>query len=210
MSLPVLALILAAGRSRRMGAFKPLLPLGGETVLERSVRSALEGGARSAVVVTGNRADELEALLLGRWPERVRCVRNPDWAASDMLRSVQTGAAALGPCSAFFLLPGDMPLVKKSSFFALLAEREHSGAPLVLPRHQGRQGHPPLIDASLLPAILSYSGADGLRGLWRSLGIEPVLADVSDPGTLLDLDTPEDYKRWKEGTLAACARHCAL
>lgn len=197
MSLPVLALILAAGRSRRMGAFKPLLPLGGQTVLESSVESALTGGAHSAVVVTGNRADELETLLHRRWPERVRCVRNPDWASSDMLRSVQTGTAALGPCCAFFLLPGDMPMVKKSSFSALMAARERTGALLTLPSWNGRRGHPALIDAALIPAILSYEGADGLRGLWRSLGLAPALADVSDPGTVLDLDTPEDYQRWR-------------
>lgn len=196
-SNPVKALILAAGRSRRMGAFKPLLPLRGRTVLECTVESALRGGAEEAVVVTGNRAEELEALLAGHFPHRVRWVRNENWASTDMLRSVQLGAGALGKCDAFFLLPGDMPFVAPETFAALLAERQRQRAMVLFPACEGRRGHPPLIDAALLPAILSYDGPDGLRGLWRRCETEVRIVSVRDSGITQDLDTPEDYQRLK-------------
>ena len=196
-SNPVKTLILAAGRSRRMGQFKPLLPLRGRTVLECTVESALRGGAEEAVVVTGNRAEELEALLAGHFPRRVRWVRNENWANTDMLRSVQLGAAALGECGSFFLLPGDMPFVAPDTFSALLAERERQQAMVFFPTYTGRRGHPPLIDAALLPAILSYNGPDGLRGLWRRYKTEVRIVSVRDSGITQDLDTPEEYQRLK-------------
>lgn len=189
------ALILAAGRSRRMGAFKPLLPLRGGTVIECTVESALQGGAEWAVVVTGNRAEDVEAVLNARFSDRVRTVRNEEWAHTDMLRSVQIGAAALGDCNAFFLLPGDMPFVDPATFAALLEQRQKSPAPVLFPVANGQRGHPPLIDAALIPAILNYHGEDGLRGLWRQYEADIRTIPVEDSGIFTDLDTPEDYER---------------
>lgn len=199
----ICALILAAGRSRRMGAFKPLLPLRNQTVIECTVESALRGGAERAVVVTGNRAEDVEAVLKRRFSDRVRCVRNPDWAHTDMLRSVQLGAAALTDCAALFLLPGDMPFVAPSTFAALLAERERGPAPVLFPTLNGRRGHPPLIDAALIPAILSYAGTDGLRGLWRQYEAHIRTVPAEDSGIFTDLDTPEDYQ-----LRAVCSYEC--
>lgn len=194
----VCALVLAAGLSRRMGEFKPLLPLRGAAMIENSVGSALAGGAESAVVVTGCRADEVEDVLRRAFGERVRFVRNRDYAATDMLRSVQLGAAALPECGAFFLLPGDMPAVAADTYATLLAARRREAAPVIFPALRGRRAHPPLIDARLIPEILRYDGDGGLRGLWNRYesGIRAV--PVDDDGVGLDLDTPEDYQRCRE------------
>ncbi len=190
------ALIVAAGLSRRMGSFKPLLPLGDTTVIESTVRRALNC-AESAVVVTGFHGDRVAAALCG-FGDRVRCVFNPDFAATDMLRSVQIGAAALPDCEAFFLLPGDMPAVSPDTFRALLDAREQGRPLLVFPMLDGCRTHPPLVDAALIPEILAFRGTDGLRGLWRAHEGDSVLVPVSDPGVTLDLDTPEDYERCKK------------
>ena len=192
------ALVLAAGLSRRMGDFKPLLPLRGAALIENSVGSVLSGGAESAVVVTGHRADEVEDVLRRAFGERVRLVRNPDYASTDMLRSIQIGAAALPPCEAFFLLPGDMPAVAADTCGRLLAAREREAAPVIFPALDGRRAHPPLIDARLIPEILAFDGGGGLRGLWErhESGIRAV--PVDDAGVRLDLDTPEDYQKCKE------------
>lgn len=192
------ALILAAGLSRRMGTFKPLLPLGEVTVIEQTVLSVLSGGAESAVVVTGHRADEVEALLRRRFGDRVRFIRNPDFSTTDMLCSVRLGAAILPDCEAFFLLPGDMPAVSPETFRALLDARRRQGGLLVFPTSSGRRTHPPLVDAALIPEILSFRGGDGLRGLWRAHEGDSVFVPVPDPGVTLDLDTPEDYERCKK------------
>ena len=194
----VCALILAAGQSRRMGEFKPLLPLGGSTVIETAVAAALSGGAESAVVVTGCRGGEVETVLRAHFGGAVKCVRNPDYAATDMLRSAQIGAAALPACGAFFFLPGDMPAVSPQTFRALLAVREQGRALLVFPTLNGYCKHPPLVDARLIPEILAYHGEDGLRGLWKRFENDTVTVPVEDGGVWLDLDTPEDYQNCKQ------------
>lgn len=189
----ILGLVLAAGLSSRMGAFKPLLPLRGRTVLENTVDSLLSGGADSVVAVAGYRAGEVESLLRERYGARARVVRNPDYDRTDMLRSIQIGCRALPDCDAFFLLPGDMPLVRRSTFEELLRSRGRGG--VVFPERDGRRGHPPLIDSRLIPEILSYDGPDGLRGLWRRYEHEIHAVPVDDEGVSIDLDTPEAYDR---------------
>ena len=191
------ALILAAGRSQRMGSFKPLLTLGDATVIENTVAGALTCAER-AVVVTGYRGDEVEAVLRDRFGRAVQCVTNPDYAVTDMLRSVQLGAAALPACEAFFLLPGDMPAVAQDTFRALLEERRQGRPLLVFPAWNGCPKHPPLVDARLIPEILSFRGENGLRGLWHVHETDSVFVPVSDPGVTLDLDTPEDYEICKK------------
>jgi len=189
----ILGLLLAAGQSLRMGAFKPLLPLRDRTVLENAVDSLFSGGADAVVAVVGHRGAELEALLHERFGARTRVVHNPDYARTDMLRSIQIGCRALPDCGAFFLLPGDMPFVQRSTFEKLLRAREKGRA--VFPEQNGRRGHPPLIDSRLIPEILAYEGPDGLRGFWRRHAEEIRAVPVDDEGVLLDLDTPEAYVR---------------
>ena len=191
-------LILAAGLSSRMGDFKPLLPLRGKTVIENTVDSVLGGGASSVVVVTGNRGEEVAALLGSRYGERVVLASNPDFATTDMLRSIQTGCRAMPECDAFFLLPGDMPVVRQSTFHKLLRARPDGGPSIVFPVLEGRRDHPPLIDSRLIPEILAYQGEGGLRGLWE-LHEELICAvPVEDAGVRIDLDTPQDYETCRQ------------
>ena len=85
----ICALILVAGMSRRMGDFKPLLPLRGRTLIENSVDSVLSGGADTAVVVTGYRAEDVERVLSRSFGERVSFVRNNEYEVTDMMTSVR-------------------------------------------------------------------------------------------------------------------------
>ena len=178
------ALILAAGLSRRMGDFKPLLPLRGKTMIENSVGSVLHGGAETAVVVTGYRADEVESVLRGAFGDRVAFIR--------------IGAAALPECDAFFLLPGDMPMVAHSTFDKLLSAREREKAPVIFPALDGYRKHPPLIDARLIPAILAFDGDGGLRGLWERYESDICTVAVDDAGVWVDLDTQAEYQECKQ------------
>jgi CTP:molybdopterin cytidylyltransferase MocA len=188
------ALVLAAGLSRRMEAFKPLLTLRGKTLIENAVDSALAGGAEQVTVVVGFRGAELEALLKDRYGRRVTVVWNRDFAATDMLRSVQIGCGALPPCDAFFLLPGDMPAVEPDTFRRLLAAREADRPTIVFPTLEGYRKHPPLIDARLIPDILAFRGEGGLRQLWKQQEALIRTVPVEDPGVWMDLDTQADYR----------------
>ncbi len=185
------AVVPAAGLSSRMGAFKPLLPAGGRTVIEAAVGSAEPYVERVAVTV-GYRGDEVAAALCGRFGDKTAFARNPDYALTDMLRSVQLGLKELGECDAFFLLPADMPLIPASVYEALIAAFDDS-ADVIYPVFNGRRGHPPLIHARLIPDILDYEGDGGLRAILSGRKIKEV--EIPHEGILTDLDTPEDYER---------------
>lgn len=190
------ALILAAGLSSRMQDFKPLMPLRGKTLIENAVDSVLQGSAEQVVVVTGYRGKELEALLADRYGSRIILVRNENYRTTDMLRSIQVGCAAMPECNAFFLLPGDMPVVRQSTFARLLAARENGGR-VIFPTLDGYRKHPPLIDASMLPEIMTFHEEGGLRRLWSRFEAEIQTVPVDDKGVWVDLDTQEDYRNCK-------------
>lgn len=183
------AVIPAAGMSSRMGAFKPLLPCSGSTVIECTVGAALRA-VPTAVVVLGNNADKVEAVLKKRYGDSVITARNDDYRTTDMLRSVQIGLEALGECDGFFLLPGDMPTVTEETFAALT--RAFDGERMVIfPTYHGRKGHPPLIHASMIPSIRRFRGEGGLIALFSQ--IPQTLIELTDKGITADLDTPGDY-----------------
>ena len=186
-------LVLAAGMSTRMGDFKPLMRLGDKTLIETSVGSLLLGGAEHVTVVTGFRGDEIEQVLAQTYAEKVSFVRNREYASSDMMQSIRLGCSALPACEAFFLLPGDKPMIKQSTFKRLLLARPKGG--VAFPTLEGYRKHPPLIDFELVPKILAYKGECGLRGLWKELEDIIVSIPVDDEGVWIDLDTMEDYTR---------------
>lgn len=193
----ICALVLAAGLSSRMGEFKPLLPLRGKALIENAVESVLQGGAETVVVVTGYRGGEVEAAL-AHYGSRVRFTRNPDYARTDMLRSIQLGVRALPPCGAFYLLPGDMPVVRQSTFERLREARNREHMSVVFPTLDGYRKHPPLIDARMIFEIAAFHGEGGLRELWKQHEAEIVTVPVDDQGVWVDLDTPDDYRQCKE------------
>lgn len=190
-------LVPVAGRSRRMGDFKPLMRLGDMTVIERTVLTLFEAGAESVSVVTGHRAAEVEDVLAKRFGDRVVMVRNERYAETDMLESIRIGCRSLPHCRAFFLLPGDMPAVKTATLIRVRDAWTHE-AGVVFPTLDGKRSHPPLITYDLVKEIIAYRGNDGLRGFWATCPDLAREVAVDDLGTQIDLDYPRDYARCKE------------
>ncbi|MDR1532069.1 MAG: nucleotidyltransferase family protein [Clostridiales bacterium] len=194
--------VAAAGLSSRMGAFKPLMTIGGEAVLTRTVKSMINGGASRVVVVLGHRAEEARAVLRSPFPAGVQYVLNPDFGTTDMLASVKLGLAQLPPIEAdrvspapsVFFLPGDMPFVAPDTFRILKEQAELTRALVVFPLLDGRRGHPPLISCRCLPRILDFSGPGGLRGALGMFADKTIEVEVNDKGCRIDLDTMEDYE----------------
>lgn len=184
------AVIPAAGLSSRMGAFKPLLPCGDSTVIESAIGSVLPY-VSTAVVVVGHQGEKLRSVLTSSFSDRLTIVTNPDYASTDMLRSVQLGLQAMGECDAFFLLPADMPLIKPRIYETLIAAFDDS-VDVIYPVYGGRRGHPPLISHTVVPAIMEYRGDGGLRAILSTCATKEVR--ISDSGVLADLDTPQDYE----------------
>ena len=182
------AVILAAGLSSRMGEFKPLLPIGGVSMIRRVVDLMRSAGAET-VVVTGYRHEALEAHLVGCG---IRFVHNPDYRHTQMLDSLRLGLGALpAGCGRFLLSPADVPLVRPRTVRALLA----LDAPFVRPLYRGEPGHPVVFRAGLLPLIRSYSGSGGLGGLispQQGVILLPGVAVHADP-QVIDLQLSDGY-----------------
>ncbi|MDR3255622.1 MAG: NTP transferase domain-containing protein [Synergistaceae bacterium] len=189
----ITGLILAGGISARMGECKALLPLPRKSALEAIVSRMRSSGVGTIIVVTGCHEETVRREAL-----RLDCVtvHNPAFK-SGMFSSVLAGVRALRHRSeAFFLLPVDIPLVKRSTYRSLIdAFNEGYGAPdVVYPTFMGERGHPPLIGRELIKGILKWKGESGLKGFLDecagSLDIP-----TGDRGTQLDMDTPEDYRK---------------
>ena len=192
------AIVLAAGRSSRMGEFKPLLDVEGRTLLEWAVAGFRDAGIDEVLVVTGHRAGEVGAVA-----ERAgaRPVANPEFD-HGMFSSACAGVAALDAAVLrFFLVPADVPLVRPETIGRLArAARDAAATPrgapdVVYPAATGATGHPPLISATLREEIIA-AGPDGPAGGLRSLLMEYIarsaIVEVGDPGIVLDADTPDD------------------
>ena len=186
---PAGALILAAGMSRRMGSFKPLMEFQGETLIGRVVRSLREAGASPIFVVVGCRAGDIRAHLAG---EDVRFVENPDYASTQMFDSVKIGLAqAVKECGRILITPGDAPLLSVPIIRRVMEEE----APLVRPVYKGRPGHPVLLSGDAARMLCLYQGEGGLRQAMESLPGPMTEIPVEDEAVYMDADTPEEFER---------------
>lgn len=187
----ITALILAAGRSTRMGAFKPLLPLRGQTVLETLIDVYRSAGI-SILVVLGHQAASVQKILE---KQRIPWVCNERYD-SGMFSSIQAGVKNLNRnCGAFFLQPADIPLIRPETLHHLIGVRREKNALICYPCYEGRRGHPPLIAAALIPAILADAEPGGMRALLHRYNGEALNVESGDPCILMDIDTPEDYAK---------------
>jgi molybdenum cofactor cytidylyltransferase len=187
----ITAFILAAGYSSRMEKFKPLLPLGPVTVLERSAHMFSDAGIHDIRVVIGHRAEDLKPLLQRL---RIRWVVNERFQ-DGMLSSVQAGVRTLESSKrAFFLLPVDIPLVRRSTVIDLLQAHDEQDADVLYPCFLGKRGHPPLINAALRSGVLSWNEEGGLRSFLQKYQSRAVDVEVADEHVLLDMDHPREYE----------------
>ncbi|NLT93721.1 MAG: NTP transferase domain-containing protein [Actinobacteria bacterium] len=188
------AIVLAAGRSSRMGGFKPLADLGGRTLLARAVAAFAAIGVEDVVVVTGHRGGEVAAAagLLGARP-----VANPRFDRG-MYTSVQAGVAAVGAGRRFFLLPVDCPLVRPETLGKLARAGAAADAGMTVPVFEGRPGHPPLLGPALREEILAADPPGGLRALLAGRQEPALEVAVDDPGVAHDADLREDLERLRD------------
>jgi len=191
------SLIAAAGCASRMGALKPLLPLGEETLLRQGIITMKNAGADTVVVVTGREAEQVGKSIadLG-----VITVCNKAYESTQMLDSVKMGLKELaGKCDRVLFAPADAPLYSPETVNKLIA----SDALICVPGCSGKTGHPVCFDSGLIEGILNYEGSGGLAGALSSLG-EKTVIECEDPGAFMDADTPEDYQRMLDYYRKAC------
>jgi molybdenum cofactor cytidylyltransferase len=186
----VAAILLAAGKSRRMGAFKPLLPFGQTTVIRSCIQNLRQGGVEEIVVVLGHRAEEIEEHLSDL---RLHFALNPD-ATSEMGASIACGLREL-PLSAGAVLVAltDQPAVPPEVISAVVTEWI-SGESLVIPEFQGRGGHPVLVDLHFRDELLNLDSSGGLRSFLKVHQEQVRRLPVNSPFIARDMDTWDDYR----------------
>ena len=181
----VAAILLAAGQSRRMGAFKPLLPFGNKTVIKSCVDYLTQSQIQSIVVVLGHRADEIRGLL-----KDVTVAVNPE-PNSEMGASIAVGVQAV-TAKAVIIALVDHPAVPSTIVSDLIAEWQ-SGARIVIPTWQNRGGHPVLVDLSFREELVSLDQAGGLRSFFQNHAEQVHRLPVDSPFVARDMDTWDDY-----------------
>jgi molybdenum cofactor cytidylyltransferase len=185
--------MLAAGRSTRMDGWKMTLPWGESTIVEHSLRAALDVCSR-VVLVAGFRAEELERIFRD-WP-RVEVMDNERYE-EGMFSSVQGGVRSIGNGS-FFLALGDMPGVSGDIYRTQLRWERRLGsifggtAHAVIPKYRGKKGHPLLLSPEVKTRILDTGISRTLRDVLAE--VPTVIVPVDDHGILHDIDTPADYQ----------------
>lgn len=191
----IAAVILAAGRSQRMGQPKMTLPWGDTTVIGRVCEVLLGAGVAQQVVVTGGaHAEVVEALA--NFP--VQVVFNGLFAQQEMLTSFQVGLRQLDEdIQAALVCLGDQPQIERRLVVRLMEEYEQSGAGLIVPSYQMRRGHPWLLDRSYWQDVLALAPAYSLRDFLNQHQSEIHYLAVDSRSVLLDLDTPEDYQKMR-------------
>jgi len=188
----VVAIVLAAGRSERMGAFKPLLPFGAKTVIESCIEYLRAGGIETVTVVLGqgSGAEELKQHLKD---SRVIFAINPH-PASEMSVSIACGLGEVPESAkAVVITPADHPAVPAEVVQVLINEWKN-GARLVMPTNKGRGGHPVLIDLGFLHELLSLDPNRGLKGFFDAHQDQVSRVAVDSNYIARDMDTWDDYR----------------
>jgi molybdenum cofactor cytidylyltransferase len=195
------ALVLAAGKSSRMGRTKALLSVGssGETFLHRIIRVLREGGADAVVVVIGGDAAAVRASL-PRDDAQISAVENPRYEEGQ-LSSLLVGLAAAEQrhdnVEAVMMTLVDLPLISAATVRAVRdAFLANPGAPLVRPRRGGRHGHPVIFNRSIFGELRRADPSTGAKPVVHAHAAEEVNVDVDDEGAFIDIDTPQDYDRF--------------
>jgi len=190
----ITAIILAAGESKRMGEPKMLLPWGGSTVLQAVLSAFRAAGIEDIMVITGAGHERLEAVIEGS----ARTIFNPDFAAGEMLSSIQTGLQAMDPrIEAALIALGDQPQVRPATIQKLVDARLETHCDLSVPSYELRRGHPWLVGRRHWEEILSMRPGETMRDFFRTHAREIHYVQAEDASVLADLDTPEDYHRYR-------------
>ena len=189
-------IVLAGGKSSRMGRPKALLPIGsaGETFLDRVTRTLLDAGIEDVIVVVG--ADAV-AIRAGARPRTgVRIVDNPDYQEGQ-LTSLLTGLRAIDASHATAALMTliDVPLVSAATVRTLLAAQREHDAPVVRPVSNGRHGHPVIFGRALFQELHNANPQYGAKPVVRAHAAQMIEVPIDDEGAFADIDTREDYER---------------
>jgi len=190
----ITAIILAAGESKRMGQPKMLMPWGKSTVLQTVISTAQASGITDILVVTGGARIQIETLI----GKTVQTIFNEDYAKGEMLSSIQTGLTMkMREASAAIICLGDQPQIKERSVRRVCDTFLASKSPIVVPSYEMHRGHPWLLARSLWDEFLALKPPQTPRDFLKKHSRKINYVEVDTSSVIEDLDTPEDYLKFK-------------
>jgi CTP:molybdopterin cytidylyltransferase MocA len=196
----IAGIVLAAGRSRRMGSPKAFLRWEDATFLEHAVHALRDGGCGRVLVVAGPADDPVAREIAGAAEALgARVAVNPD-PASEQVDSLRAGLRAAEEdedAAAAVVLPVDVPGATAGIVRAVIEAFAATAAPVVQPHDGARHGHPVLFARALWPELLHGDLPQGARTVIHAHAAERALVRVA--AIPADVDTPDDYRRLLEG-----------
>lgn len=188
----VSAILLAAGKSERMGQNKLLMPFEGGTVIGRTLDNLLASRIGEIVVVLGSRARDIGEALGKR---DVTLVLNPNYARG-MSTSLITGLQMVSKQARFVMVAlGDQPFVKPETYDKLIDAALKTDKGVVVPVFKKQRGNPILIHAGYIPEVLRFTGDVGGRELLTQYPQDVLEVKVPDEGLVINVNTPDEYEK---------------
>lgn len=191
----IAAVILAAGRSSRMGQPKMNLAWGNTTMLDAVLDHLYLGGIQNAYIVINPLRRPLDPKPAKNL--EVHLVENPDAEEDDMLVSLQTGLKYLPESIPYAMIClGDQPTIEASTVSTLCKTITEGDYPLVFPSYRMRRGHPWVVERRYFPEILALQKTDTVRTFIQAHSNDIHYVTIpSDPP--VDMDTPEEYESYR-------------
>lgn len=190
----ITAIILAAGESKRMGQPKMLMPWGKSTVLQTVISTIQSAGITDILVVTGGGRQQVE-MLIGK---TVQTIFNENYEKGEMLSSIQVGLTAkMREASAALICLGDQPQVKERTVRSVCDAFLKSKSQIVVPSYEMQRGHPWLVARPLWEELLEMKSPRTPRDFLKKHARKINYVNVDSPSIIEDLDTPEDYLKFK-------------
>jgi molybdenum cofactor cytidylyltransferase len=193
----IVAVILSAGESSRMGQSKALLPVDGVRFIEKIVTALKSTRVAEIVTVLGHNADEMRRQI-GDLP--VTMVVNPNYKQGQLsslmaaIKSIQSGKDSASVEGILVHLV-DHPYINPD-LVNLMIDRFHATKKLiVVPRYRGRRGHPVIFSSALFAELLVAPLDQGAKAVVQAHLDDALEIDTEDEGVTIDIDTPEEYRQ---------------
>jgi molybdenum cofactor cytidylyltransferase len=188
----IAAIVLAAGKSQRMGSPKALLPIGGQPMLSRVLATIEQSQLQPIIVVTGHDNEQLRPILARH---RVSFAHNADYERGEMISSIKAGLRALaGNIEAAMIVLGDQPMVRAATIISLVEAWRVQRPRVLLPTYHGKRAHPIIISAAGFDEIISLPPQATLKTYTSAHASEILELAVDDDAVVRDIDTPADYE----------------
>ncbi|MEA3467666.1 MAG: nucleotidyltransferase family protein [Thermodesulfobacteriota bacterium] len=193
--LAIPGIILAAGRSLRMGKNKLLLTFRGKPILQHVIDAALQSSLSPLILVLGSDSDTIRSQVESG---HALVIENHDFSCGYGF-SLQAGLGALSePCAGAMFLLGDQPLVTADTIEKLIFAFQKEPERWVAPSWNGQRGNPVITPAAWFDRIFALDGDTGPREHLKDPAAHLKLVDVDDRGVVFDIDSPEDYESVKK------------